>query len=170
MFRNFWLIGALCLSLASSVALAGDEKTSAEWMKEVAASMESSFKMPKGLTRAKVERPSITGTGFQKRLNTLTRQKVKDWKEHVLESGEFDHLSDEEREKAIKNPTRYLDVPYLLQIADDEIFAVYRDGRLVGYMIEASDHVQASIYQDGAWMNFYLDEKLNLVAEAENSA
>lgn len=161
-----WIAGALLLSVYSSSASATSPMPSP--MQQVARSMERSFRLPAGFTKREMAKPQLIGTPFGRRLNELTRLKIRDWRKLVTESGEFDHLTEEKREFALNNPAKYLGVPYLLEVS--EVNAVYQEDRLVGYIVEAADHVQAAIYQDGAWINFYLDENFEVVAEFKGAA
>ena len=159
--------GIISLFWFSTIALA-DESAQLHPMKQVAASMEKTYKLPKEFTSKSATKPKLAGTGLSLEINRLTREKIKAWKELILTSGEYDYLTSEEKADAIKNPAKFLKVPFLIEIS--EVTAVYLGEKLVGYIIQADDHVQAAIYQDGAWFNFYVDEKLNVIETDEGSA
>lgn len=163
---KFVLVGALAAIIASGSNLASANAESP--MKKIAKSLIDTYKLPAGVTAKEIQKPNLAGTSFENRLNALTRQKVKDWRKLVLYSADYSSLSAEEKAAAIKDPKKYLEVPFLIQI--ETVTAYYQDGKLVGYLFETADHVQAAIYQDGAGINFYVDDAFKVVAEDEWSA
>jgi hypothetical protein len=157
--------------LSTSILFA---QSNAELMKAVAKSNMETFNLPEGFTAENAPKPKLTGTGLSKRLYALTGEKKKDWKELILNSGEYDHLNAEQKAAAIKRPTKFLKVSHLIEIQADSnpssVQAVKKDGKVIGYIIEAVDYVEAAIIEDGAWINFYTDDELNVVVEDPETA
>lgn len=123
--------------------------------------------LPEGYSAKKIKKFSINAQ-FKAYLNGATVAKRKAWENLVYNSGEYDHLSAREKAAIAKSPKQELEVPYLLEIA--EAYGIYRHGKLIGYFLEVSDHVQAAIYQDGAWINMFLDLKQKVVKSEDESA
>jgi hypothetical protein len=105
---------------------------------------------------------------FAAYLKEQTKSKLIDWEALVLYSGEYDHVSDEERANILANPKKELGVEYLLEI--DDVHEVYQNGKLIGYFVQVSDHVQGAIYQDGAWINMFLDLNQKVVKAVDDAA
>lgn len=105
---------------------------------------------------------------FKKWLKETKKEKIAQWKEYVIESGEYDHLSKEELERAMNNIEEFMGVEHLLVVED--IYALYRGTKFIGYYIQVNDYVQADIYQDGAWYELFLDTKQKVIREVEESA
>lgn len=115
-----------------------------------------------------IEKPNLLGSEFARRLDTLTRQRIKLWKKFVVESGRFDDLSAEKRKLALTSPKQFLKVNYLLEII--EVTAIYKKGTLVGYHFHVNDYVKSAMIEDGAWVDFVTDEQLNVLFEEEGTA
>lgn len=111
--------------------------------------------LPKGFTDRELKtRPRITGhlAGY---LAKLEEQKQEQWKDYVLTNDEeFGDLSRAQRRAKANNPYGELDVDYLVEV--QEVHAIYENGKLVGYVFQTADHVQAAIYQDGAGIEIYV--------------
>lgn len=93
-------------------------------------------------------------------LEKMEAKSTKAWLEYV-ESGELNHLSDEEFEKAKNDPAGYFDDKYLTQISAQ--YEVYQNGKLIGYAVDIIDHVMSTFYEDSAGTVIYLDVDLNIV-------
>ena len=106
--------------------------------------------------------------GLRSYITKTTTQKLKDWSEYVLTSGEFDHVTLAKRKAIAANPLAQLKVPALLEV--ETVFSIYKGSKLIGYFINITDHVQAAIFQDGAWYDSFFDEELNLVESFDQSA
>jgi hypothetical protein len=106
---------------------------------------------------------------FETYLARATAQKRKDWRNHVMTSGEYDNLSRAELLQTAARPNETLGVTHLLSVS--EAYKIYNSkGVLVGYFVEMADHVQATIYQDGAWINMFLDAEQNVIKAFDESA
>jgi len=101
-------------------------------------------------------------------LEKKTEQKKKDWRQFVFRSGEYSRLSTEARRQVAYNPWKELGVKYILEI--EEVYAIYKGRKLIGYFIEITDHVQAAIYQDGAWINTFFNSELVLAQAFDEPA
>lgn len=123
--------------------------------------------VPEGYRSVKLETIAIKN-GLKGFFTKTTKEKMKAWKELVHTSGEYDHVTLAERHHIAANPLEALEVKALLEI--EEVYAIYKGEKLIGYFIEISDHVQAAIYQDGAWFDTFFDADLNLVKAFEQSA
>ncbi len=106
--------------------------------------------------------------GLKTFFTKTTKEKEKSWKEFVHTSGEYSHVSAAERRVIAANPLANLEVAALLEI--EEVYAIYKGNKLIGYFIQINDHVQAAIYQDGAWYDVFFDAELNVVKAFEQSA
>lgn len=106
--------------------------------------------------------------GFATFLTVTTQEKKKAWKEYVMTSGEFDHVSLAERKRISANPLKELEVAALLEIS--EVYAIYKGNKLIGYFVEVNDHVQAAIYQDGAWYDVFIEANQKVTQAFEQSA
>lgn len=123
--------------------------------------------VPVGYTSKKVEKLEAQGELKTFIYKTLAKKR-KVWRTYVLTSGEYDHISLAERKKIAERPHAELKVPLLLEI--EEVYAIYKDGRRIGYTFELVDHVQSAIYQDGAWFDIFIDSDFNVVETYERSA
>lgn len=59
---------------------------------------------------------------------------------------------------------------YLVELLFDSLEGIYKNGKLTGYVINASDNVEAEFIEDGAWMILFLDLELNIVAKYDETA
>lgn len=100
-------------------------------------------------------------------MERTTRAKLVQWKDYVLNSGEFGGTP-AELAAIVANPLEAMGVEALLEIS--EVYAIYKGNRLIGYYVEISDHVQAAIYQDGAWFELLTDDKFKIINVNEESA
>lgn len=66
------------------------------------------------------------------------------------------------------DPRAALDVKYLLEI--DYVSAIYKNGKLIGYYVYITDHIQGAIYQDGAWYDAFLDVNQKVIKIEDDSA
>ncbi|MES2525953.1 MAG: hypothetical protein V4598_02655 [Bdellovibrionota bacterium] len=123
--------------------------------------------VPAGYRSVKLESIAIKD-GLKAFFTETTKEKMKSWKEFVHTSGEYSHVSVAERRVIAANPLASLEVTALLEI--EEVYAIYKGNKLIGYFIQINDHVQAAIYQDGAWYDVFFDAELNLVKAFEQSA
>lgn len=123
--------------------------------------------VPAGYRSKKVENFVVKG-GLATFITTTTKEKKKAWKEYVMTSGEYDHVSLAERKRIASNPLKELDTRALLEIS--EVYAVYKGNKLIGYMVEVLDHVQGAIYQDGAWYDVFIEANQAVVEAFEQSA
>ena len=110
--------------------------------------------VPAGYSSKKIENFVVKG-GLATFITSTTKQKKKDWKEHVMTSGEYEHVSLAERQRIAANPLKELETAKLLEIS--EVYAIYKGNKLIGYFVEVIDHVQAAIYQDGAWYDVFIE-------------
>ena len=94
--------------------------------------------------------------------------KTNQWQELVFESDEYEHLTYAERALLAANPKSELSVKYLLEV--DEVYAIFHNGKKIGFFIQVQDHVQAAIYQDGAWIDMFLDIEQNVLRATDESA
>lgn len=97
-----------------------------------------------------------------------TKEKQKAWKEFVLTSGEYEHVSVAERRRIAADPLKAMEVKALLEI--EEVYAIYKGNKLIGYFVQITDHVQGAIYQDGAWYDVFTEANLDLVEANDRSA
>lgn len=123
--------------------------------------------VPAGYRAVKLEKLAVKG-GLKAFLEAETKQKLKMWKDYVLTSGEYDHVTLRERQVIAVNPLNALEVKSILETS--EIYAIYKGGKLIGYFVEVLDHVQAAIYQDGAWIDVFIDADQNVVRSFDQSA
>jgi|GEM_PF-4927200 len=123
--------------------------------------------VPAGYRAVKLEKLAAKG-GLKTFIETETKQKMKMWKDYVLTSGEYDHVTLRERQAIAVSPLKTLEVKALLETS--EIFAIYKGAKLIGYFVEVLDHVQAAIYQDGAWIDLFIDAEQNVVRSFDQSA
>ncbi len=123
--------------------------------------------VPAGYRSVKINSIATRG-GLQTFLQKTTLEKKKAWKEFVMTSGEYDRDSVAERRRIAANPLSTMEVKALLEI--DEVYAIYKGNKLIGYFISITDHVQGAIYQDGAWYDSFFDAQLNLVEAFDRSA
>ncbi|MCO4794240.1 MAG: hypothetical protein KC493_11030 [Bacteriovoracaceae bacterium] len=123
--------------------------------------------LPAGYSAKNIETPELKAN-FKAYLKGVASGKLNDWEELVYESGEYDNLSRSEKEKVAKNPWKEMGVKYLLEVT--EVHQILRKGRVIGYYVEVSDHVQAAIYQDGAWIEMLLDLDMNVLKATDESA
>lgn len=101
-------------------------------------------------------------------ITTTTKEKKKAWKEFVMTSGEYEHVSLAERRRISSNPLKELETESLLEIS--EVYAIYKGNKLIGYFVEILDHVQAAIYQDGAWYDVFIEANQKVTEAFEQSA
>lgn len=127
----------------------------------------STASLPLGYAAKKVDKLTLS-EGFKYYLKSLTKDKKADWKNYVLFSGEYDNRTLAQVKKIIENPTVELGVEYLLEIED--VYAVYKGNKLIGYFMQIADHVQAAIYQDGAWIDMFLNTQLRVLKSIDQSA
>jgi hypothetical protein len=107
-------------------------------------------------------RPKMT-EGFKQYLAKLEEKKRAEYEKWVMTNDEeFGELSKEERVKKSKNATGELGVRFLVEI--DDVYQISQDGKVVGYVYETSDHVDAAKIQDGSGIDMYLDTGLNVIA------
>ena len=78
----------------------------------------------------------------------------------AVSEGNIDHSND--LDLLDQNPAEFLGVKYLFEI--ENRMEVYKDGVLVGYVLECNNNVDAAIIQDGSWETIYLDLDMNVVA------
>ena len=127
--------------------------------------------LPEGFTDkllTKKTRPKFT-RDFLKYLANLEKEKKKLWEVYVSENhDEFGQKTPEEIKAIAEDPYGELGQRYLVEIG--EVYAIYKDGELVGYAFDTADHVQATIYQDGAGINIYTDANLKVVATQDWSS
>ncbi len=123
--------------------------------------------VPEGYRSVKLE-TIAQRNGLKGFFTKTTKEKLKTWKEHVHTSGEYEHVSLAERHHIALNPLEAMEVTALLEI--EEVYAIYKGNKLIGYFIQINDHVQSAIYQDGAWYDAFFDAELNLVKAFEQSA
>lgn len=139
-------------------------------MEEFIAQMSGDFSirnLPAGYTAKKLS-TGVMNSNLKSYLKSLTKKKKEDWKYHVLESCEYDNLPLSEVKKILANPEKELQVKYLLEV--EEVIAIYKGNKLIGYFMEVSDHVQAAIYQDGAWIDLLLDANQKVIKATDQSA
>src|SRR5262245_33358848 len=135
------LFFASVLSLALVAVHAPASHAHEKPMKTVAKSLESTGKLPAGYTSKQIAKPeALKDTDFSERLDYLTSKQIKAWKKLVLKSGEYDHLSADEREFALKEPAKFLEVPFLIEIDPEGVTEISRNGKIVGYVFETWDH------------------------------
>lgn len=123
--------------------------------------------VPQGYRSVKLNFTQARG-GLKSFLRTTTKKKEKAWIEYVFTSGEYDRVTQAERRQIAANPLPALGVKALLEI--EEVYAIYKGNKLIGYFVQITDHVQAAIYQDGAWYEIFLDSQLNIVESFDRSA
>lgn len=123
--------------------------------------------VPDGYRSVKLETIEVKD-GLKAFFTKTTKEKMKSWKEFVHTSGEYNHVSAAERKHIAANPLEALEVSALLEL--EEVYAIYKGNKLIGYFIQINDHVQAAIYQDGAWYDVFFDAELNVVKAFEQSA
>lgn len=124
--------------------------------------------LPGGVTATKIEKFELSST-FKAYLQNATYEKESQWNEHVYENAEeFGNPSIEELYAIANNPYKELKTESLLEIL--EVYALFKDGKAIGYYLEVADYVQAAIYQDGAWINIFLDTDQNVVGAFDESA
>ena len=160
--KSILLFATLVLSLTTFAS----ESEMKELVKVTNASIHSQ-EFDRDYRAVKIDRINIQG-GLKSFLTKTTQAKMKDWKDFVMNSDDFDQLSYEEKLEKSKYPLKELDVKYLLEIS--EVYEIYNGNRLIGYFIEVVDHVQGAIYQDGAWYDTFFDTKLKLIESVEQSA
>jgi len=117
-------------------------------------------KLPVGYKSKKLSY-SIFNTNGNSLLKSLSAEKKALWTTYVLESGKYDDRTLAEVQKIIKNPWKELKVKFLVEVR--EVHKITKNGKLVGYFVEADDHVEAEMIEDGAWMIMFLDVDQNLV-------
>ena len=123
--------------------------------------------VPAGYSSKKIENFVAKG-GLATFITLETKVKKKAWKEYVLTSGEYEHVSLAERKRISTNPLKELEVAALLEIS--EVYAIYKSNKLIGYFVEIQDHVQAAIYQDGAWYDVFIEANQTVTESFEQSA
>lgn len=123
--------------------------------------------VPTGYRSVKLETLAMKG-GLKAFFEKTTKEKMKSWKEFVHTSGEYEHVSAAERREIASKPLETLEVNALLEI--EEVYAIYKGNKLIGYFVQVTDHVQGAIYQDGAWYDLFIDAELNVVEAVEQSA
>jgi hypothetical protein len=124
-------------------------------------------RVPAGYSSAEITNLQPQGQ-LRSFLTQTTRAKLHQWRDYVLTSGEFEGESPQELESIAANPLKYLVVDALLEIG--EVYALYRDGKLIGYHVQVTDHVLGAIYQDGAWFEIFFDANFGIVKFYEHSA
>ena len=155
----------LALMFSSMSVFAGGQE-----MKELVDITDGSLSvghMPEGYTAIQVNKVPVKGK-FRDFLKKTNRQKIRDWKDYVYNSGEYERATPAEKSEIAANPRAELGVSLLLEIS--EVYAIYKGKIFIGYSVEVLDHVQAAIYQDGAWYEILLDEELNIIQLSEESA
>lgn len=126
-------------------------------------------KMPKGYTAKKMEVTDFRlNKNFKRWLKAEKVKKMKLWTNLILNSGEYDYLSVEERQDALSNPEKFLGADHLLEI--DEVNIIRRGSKVIGFFLEVNDHVQAAEYQDGAWMELFLNLDQKVLRKLDLSA
>lgn len=153
------------LVLASVSAFAGDSE-----MRQLIQATHGNMyagSVPAGYRSVKLETIKIQG-GLESFFFKTTKQKLKDWKEFVHTSGEYNHVSAAERRQIAADPLTTLETNALLEI--EEVYAIYKGNKLIGYFVQVADYVQAAIYQDGAWYDLFLDAEMNVVEAIAQSA
>ena len=124
-------------------------------------------RVPEGYRSRKIDNFVARG-GLANFIRTATQEKERAWKNYVLTSGEYDHVSRAERRRIAMNPLRELEATALLEIS--EVYAIYKGNKLIGYFLEILDHVQAAIYQDGAWYDVFIEANQDVTQTFEQSA
>ena len=124
-------------------------------------------RVPDGYTSQKLAAAPMIAN-LKAYLSLKTREKESQWMKFVMTSGEYAHVSSAARSEIAQNPRKELGVKFLLEI--EETYAIYKRGKLIGYYIQMTDHVQAAIYQDGAWINTFFTPELVLVQAFDESA
>ena len=124
-------------------------------------------RVPDGYSSQKLEAAPMNAN-LKAFLAKKTEEKKKLWRDYVMSSDEFSPLARNERRVIAANPWKELRVRYLLEI--NEVYAIYKGRKLIGYFLEVSDHVQAAIYQDGAWIDTFMNADMVLVEAIDQSA
>ena len=102
---------------------------------------------------------------FKNFLGALEQENTKIWAEYVKTSDEFDHVSAAERRRIAADPTGEIGVRYRVEI--QEVYAIYENGTLVGYVYDCANHVDAAIIQDGSGIVLFLDKDLKVIGKSE---
>ncbi len=140
-----------------------------QFLRKIGSGYFSIGSLPNGYSTSQLELKDFRfKKNFKKWLRQEKQEKLELWKDLVLNSGEYDYLSSEERELALSNPEQYLGVSHLLEIY--EVFELKKGTKIIGYYLEISDHVQAAEYQDGAWMEVLLNLEQKIVRKTDESA
>ena len=154
----------LGLSIAMSPAGAAQKKHPIVAIKKAMLGSYHSGGLPKGYSDVLLDqksRPKFTKSF----LNYLARLEVSSeraWKKYVLETDEeWEHLSTEDRIEISRDAKGHIGVRYLVEI--QEVYKVFKNGKAIGYVFEAADHVHAAIIQDGAGKVIYTDLDLNVI-------
>jgi hypothetical protein len=123
-------------------------------------------KIPHGYKVTKL--PKLVAEGGLKRfIDEQTKEKLSDWNEYVMTSENYEDLSAAQRANIAADPYSRLDTDELLKI--DEVFAIYKGNKVIGYFLELNDFVQAQIYEDGAWIEMFIDADFNVLTTEEHS-
>jgi len=104
-------------------------------------------------------------TNLKRYLLGLEVEKNQQWKEFIADNPEY---TEEEKIKALDNPKKELGIKYLVEI--EEVYAIYKYGELIGFVITTDDHVQGATIQDGAGIDLYLDADMNVLYTEDWSA
>lgn len=157
---------ALVLLISATFANASSDSMSIFADKVSGSSFNGDY-MPVGYTATEIKfvkwSPALVA-----QLVKMEEESTKKWIDYVETSGELDYLTEEEMDKAKKDPAGFFDDKYLTQIRAQ--YEVYQNGKLIGYVVDIIDHVQSAIYQDGAGTVIYLDVDLNIVLVSDWAA
>lgn len=126
----------------------------------------SSGALPKGFSDKLLAEVPKFPASFRAYLSNLESEKKAQWKAYVWETDEeFEHLSRKDRAAIANDPFSHVRSPYLVEIQD--VYAIYKAGKKVGYVFDTADHVQATIYQDGAGIVIYTDVNFDVITTDE---
>ncbi len=92
-------------------------------------------------------------------VDKINQQRIDEWADYVMNSGEFDHV--DFKEDLITDPSNEWGSPTPLRLNDS--FAIYKNGKLIGYVADFSDMVDSAIIQDGSGWVFFVDVDGNLI-------
>jgi hypothetical protein len=131
-------------------------------------SLESAKKL--GYVATLIKTPKKISKNLVVKIKEFEAKTLVAWKEYARDAeGEYSGRTPEEREWIANNPKEFLKVAHLM-----EIFEVYKitskSGRLIGYSVQLTNHMQSTIYQDGAWFVLYADEGFRVVDVYEGAA
>jgi hypothetical protein len=106
--------------------------------------------------------------GLKRFIDEQTKKKISDWVKYVMTSENYEDLSAAQRANIAADPYSRLGTDELLKI--EEVFAVYKENKVIGYFLELNDYVQAQIYEDGAWIEMFIDADFNVLTTEEHSS